>query len=308
MQKTGSTSWTNSTITGSSEITEERLLPENRNNDLYHKCWEKQALYQNLENRIYFRNAENRIQTTEIQFMQVQYLLTFSRPMIWTSTGICTLAEMLLTNWAKYLAKLRKCLVWHICFLHVDRFMHQCTDFLQHPVKYCTRSRVLVSESDHRFATEKNIELSHLSESWKRNKDHTKWTKHGSQDSCKPSVSENLATARLIAETWIHELLRGSFDPWQRKFFVTCESHVFLHQVCTCLFLELRKKSTYLAEWEDAKMDKLEFAAPSIATTPLSCLRSCCCWSSLLLGSLLFCTHGNQKGTELQLHISTIME
>lgn len=148
----------------------------------------------------------------------------------------------------------------------------------------------------------KGIELSHLSESWTRNKDHTKWTKHGSQDSCKPSVAENLATARLIAETWIHHLLRGSFDPWQRKFFVTCESRVFLHQVCTCVFLELHKKSTYLAEWEDAKMDKLEFAAPSIATTPLSCLRSCCCWSSLLLGILLFCTHGNQKGTELQLH------
>jgi hypothetical protein len=72
MPKTGSTSWTNSTITGSSEITEECLLPENRNNDLYHKCREKQALYQNLENRI---------QTTEIQFMQVQYLLTFSRTM-----------------------------------------------------------------------------------------------------------------------------------------------------------------------------------------------------------------------------------
>ncbi len=227
MQKTGSTSWTNSTITRSSEITEECLLPENRNNDLYHKCWEKQALYQNLENRIYFRNAENRIQTTEIQFMQVQYLLTFSRPMIWTSTGICTLAEMLLTNWAKYLAKLRKCLVWHICFLHVDRFMHQCTDFLQHPVKYCTRSRVLVSESDHRFATRK---------------------KHRIVTSVR--VMEEKQRSYKMNKTWITRFLQTkcvrkpchcsvdcrNMDPWiARREFWSLTKEVFCHMWITCL-------------------------------------------------------------------------
>ncbi len=167
------------------------------------------------------------------------------------------------------------------------------------------------SESDHRFATQKKHRIvtsvrvtGEKQRSYKMNKT---WITRFLQTKCgrKPchcSVDcRNMDPSLAQREFW--SLTKEVFC----HMWITCLSSPSMN-ACTWVFLELHKKSTYLAEWEDAKMDKLEFAAPSIATTPLSCLKSCCCWSSLLLGSLLFCTHGNQKGTELQLHTSTIME